>query len=231
MRLLAPLLSLLLCVAPALRAADAPAAPAPPPNLAPLKKWLAGQAAIRTVQADFVQTRAYRTFNDPIAVPGHLWFAAPHSFRWELGDPPKTVVLRKGDAYYLIQPTKQRAERSSVADLGKKAGGPGATPMMDFPLAKNFDDFNRRFEVLSLETADGRCHVEMTAKDPQMAKFLNVFKLDFDTGDGHLLSFEFVLKNGSSMRNEFSNVRLNGKLEPARFDYDFTGYDVTDSKP
>ena len=116
-----------------------------PPNLAPLKHWLAHQGEIRSVQADFVQTRSFHALRDPLASPGHLWFSAPQSFRWELGDPAKTVVLRKGDTAYLIQPTKKRAEHLSTDDLNKP-GASNPLPMMNFPLAKSFDEFNRQFE-------------------------------------------------------------------------------------
>ena len=218
-----PVTLLLLC------AMALPVAAAETPDLAPVKKWLAGQASVRTVQADFTQTRSFHALRDPLASPGHLWFSAPHSFRWDLGDPPRTVVLRRDDLYYVIQPAKKHAERVSAAAGGDQAGG-RELPMMDFPLAKNFDDFNRRFEVLTVTIQGARCHVEMLPRDPQMRKFLAVAKIDFDTESGFLLSFEFVTRDGSSLRNEFTNVRLNGKIEPARYEYDLTGYDVADAK-
>ena len=216
MRLLVLLLSL--CAVLPVSAADAP-------DLAPVRKWLAGQASVRTVQADFTQTRSFHALRDPLASPGHLWFSAPHSFRWELGDPPKTVVLRRGDLYLIIQPPKKQAERLAAADVSGQAGGRGM-PMMDFPFARDFDDFNRRFEVLSVSVQDTHCHVEMLPRDPQMRKLLAVAKIDFDTASGFLLSFEFVTRDGSSLRNDFTNVRLNGKIEPSRYDFDLTGYDV-----
>ena len=224
MRLLFPLLFLCAAAFPAAAAAETP-------DLAPVKKWLAGQAAVRTVHAAFNQTRSFHPLRDPIASPGHLWFTAPHSFRWDLGDPPKTVVLRRDDLYYVIQPAKKRAERLSAAAANDhdQAGGRGL-PMMDFPLAKNFDDFNRRFEVLSVTTQATRCHVEMLPRDPQMRKFLEVARIDFDPGTGFLLSFEFVTRDGSSLRNEFTNVRLNGRIDPARYEYDLAGYDVAAAK-
>ena len=182
------------------------------------------------MEADFTQTRSFHALRDPIASPGHLWFSAPHSFRWELGDPPKTVVLRRGDLCLVIQPAKKHAERLSAADLGGQAGGRGM-PMMDFPFAKDFDDFNRRFEVLAVTTRDTRCQVEMLPRDPQMRKLLEVARIDFDTATGFLISFEFVTRDGSSLRNEFTNVRLNGKIDPARYEYDLTDYDVAAAKP
>ncbi len=200
-----------------------------PPDLAPLKRWLARQGEVRTVQADFVQTRSFHALRDPLASPGRMWFSAPQSFRWELGDPVKTMVLRKGDTAFLIQPPKKRAEHLSTADPGNP-GGSNPLPMMDFPLAKSFDDFNRRFEVLALTTNGTRCHVELHPRDPQAGKFLAVLALDFDTETGYLLAFEARTRDGSSLRNEFNNVRFNAKIDPHVFDVDLTGYEVVDAK-
>ena len=218
-----PLVFLLsLCAALSATAADAP-------DLAPVRKWLAGQASVRTVEADFTQTRSFHALRDPIASPGHLWFSAPHSFRWDLGEPPKTVVLRRDELYYVIQPSKKHAERLLVADVNGQTGGRGM-PMMDFPFARDFDDFNRRFEVSVVALQGTRCHVEMLPRDPPMRKLLAVAKIDFDTASGFLISFEFVTRDGSSLRNDFTNVRLNGRIDPTRYDYDFTGYDVAAPK-
>ncbi len=219
------LLSLFLLACAAVPSAFA----ADPPDLAPLKRWLAHQGEIRSVQADFVQTRSFHALRDPLASPGRLWFGAPQSFRWELGDPVKTVVLRRKDTAYLIQPARKRAELLSTADLGKP-GASNPLPMLNFPMAKSFDDFNRQFEVLALTQTGTRCHVELQPRAPQAAKFLATLNLDFDTENGYLLSFEAKTRDGSSLRNEFSNVRLNAKIDPHVFDFDLAGYEVIDAK-
>ena len=219
---LLPFLLLAAGLAGPLDAADAP-------DLAPVKRWQARQEELHTLQADFTQTRSYKNLRDPLAAPGHVWYNAPGSFRWEIGDPAKTVVLRKGENYYVITPGKKRAERTPTALLG----GPGNArrmPMMDFPFARNFEDFTRRFEVVSISTDGDRCHLEVLPRDAQAKNALASIRIDFDTGTGYLLAFEFVTRDGSSMRNEFSNVRINQKIDPHQFDYDFTGYEVVDAK-
>ena len=198
-----------------------------PVDLAPLKKWLARQDDFHSVSADFMQTRALRVLRDPVATPGRLWFSAPDSLRWELGTPAKTVVLRKGEGFLVILPAKKKAERHVSAGTGQPMGG---VAMMRFPLAKDFADFQRQFEVLAVSSAEGRCHIEMAPRDPQARKFLAALKFDFDPANGHLLAFEMALRDGSSMRNEFSNVRVNQKIDRAVFDYDLTGFEVQDAK-
>jgi outer membrane lipoprotein-sorting protein len=199
------------------------------PDLAPVKKWIARQDEFRSVQADFIQTRALRALRSPVASPGRLTFATPNSLRWELGEPAKTVVLRKGDTYWLIQPAKKKAQRLSASNIGQEGGARGFA-MMEFPLATDFADFQRKFEILDVKTEENRCHLEMLPRDAQARKFLSALKIDFDTKTGHMHSFEMATRDGSSMRNEFSNVRVNQKIDRRVFDYDLTGFDVTEEK-
>ncbi len=201
---------------------------AAPIDLAPLKKWFSRQDEFRSVAADFTQTRALRVLRDPVATPGKMWFTATGSLRWELGTPPKTVVVRKGDDTLIINPAKKTAERQPSD--GESGGRPGIGAMMRFPMAKDFADFQRQFEVLALSTEDSRTKVELAPRDPQTRKFMKVMKLEFNSSNGHLHAFEMGFRDGSSMRNEFSNVRVNQKFDRDLFDYDLTGYEVKDAR-
>lgn len=199
------------------------------PDLAPIKKWIAGQESVRTVQADFVQTRTYRALRDPLAAKGRLWFGAPGNLRWEIGDPPKMIYLRKGDSALVIQPARRRAERVPVA--AKPGANPRAFAAPSFPLAKDFASFNEQFEVLSVTTAPGgHCHFEMQPRDVQAQKFVTAIKIDFETSGGQLTAFEIALRDGSSMRQEFTNIRVNQKLPSTAFDYDLTGLELVEGK-
>ncbi len=214
------LFSLTLLATLSLRAAQ-------PPDLTPVKKWIARQDDFHAVSADFTQTRALRALRDPLKSPGHLWFSEPDSFRWELGDPVKTIVLRKGDDVFVITPAKKRAERHPA---NGRQDGIQSMATMSFQLAKDFAEFQRKYETLEVSAEGNRCHLEIAPRDPQTRKFLSKIQIDFDTASGEMLAFEVLTRDGSSMRNEFSNVRVNPKLDRRVFDFDFTGYDIVDAK-
>lgn len=201
-----------------------------PLDFTPVKKWISRQEDFRAVTADFRQTRALRALKSPLASEGRLWFKAPSSFRWEVGTPAKTIVLRQGESLLLIQPAKKLVERSAANAKPDKPSPMQALGMMSFPFARDFADFNRTFETLSIDTEGSRCHLEVLPRDPQARKFLSALKLDFNTATGHLLGFEIATKEGSSLRNEFSNVAVNPKIPASVFEFDFTGYKVVDAK-
>src|SRR6185503_9252836 len=82
---------------------------APPNSL--LATWLAKQPDIQTWSADFIQTRALKSLTQPLTATGHVWFAAPNRFRWELGKPARTIAVRAADEMLVIYPILKRVER------------------------------------------------------------------------------------------------------------------------
>ncbi len=196
-------------------------------DIRPVKKWLASQEKIRSLRADFTQTRAFRSLRDPFVSQGTFWFVAPISFRVELGDPPKMVSLRKKDSILLIQPLKKRAEILPVDQLQKKS----SPALFKFPIARDYEDFTRQFDLRDVTVDGARAQIEVMPKDPAMRKVVTFAKFDFDTEAGRLYAVEMAFKDGTSMRNEFTNVQLNPKIDPALFDYDLKGFQVSGGRP
>ena len=220
---LAPFLCAVLLPLPGIFAAESA------PNLAPIKQWIERQNAFRSVSADFVQTRSLRTLKNPLQSPGHLWFVAPNTFRWELGKPAKTIVIRKGDTMWIVTPAKRRAERQNVKAAGGK-GGMQSLAMLSFPLADSFADFQRKFEVLSLSVEGTRCRCELLPRDSSSRRMMRAMTLTFDTRTAHVISLGFVARDGSSLENRFSNIQVNPPIDRDRFDIDLEGYEVVEAR-
>ena len=69
-----------------------------------LAAWLNAQTNVQTWSASVIQTRALKSLTRPLTATGHVWFAAPNRFRWELGDPPQTIAVRQADQMLVIYP-------------------------------------------------------------------------------------------------------------------------------
>ncbi len=199
-------------------------------DTAPVREWIARQSGLKTLTADFVQTRSLRSLRGPLRTPGRLWFAAPDQFRWELGQPPATVVMPGTEGILVISPKKRSAERLPLETFdGGKGGQPLA--MMRFPIARNYDDFRERFDIRGLRVENGICQLDLMPRDTRAREFLSSFTITFDTRTGHLISFQLTTRDGSSIQNEFSNVRTDVSVDSAIFTYDLEGFRVTDGKP
>jgi outer membrane lipoprotein-sorting protein len=197
-------------------------------DLGPIRQWVAKQSALQTVSARFVQTRSLRALKSPAAVPGQLWFRKPDGFRWELGEPAKSIMIRNGKALFLIRPQRMRAKKMTVEQLAEQTGLNGLA-MMGFPMAKDFDDFKRQFDILEIEADERRCAFSAVPRDPSMKRFMRRVDVTFDRSDGALVEFSMTFRDGSSMSNRFSDVKMNGALASGLFEYDFTGYSFADA--
>jgi outer membrane lipoprotein-sorting protein len=205
------------------------AAAEPAGSLAPIKQWIERQNDFRSVSADFIQTRSLRTLKSPLESPGHLWFVAPNTFRWELGKPAKTIVVRKGETMLIVTPSKRRAERQNVNAAGSK-GGMQSLAMLSFPIADSFADFQRKFEVLSLDVEGNRCRCELLPRDSGTRRMMRAMTLEFDTRTAHVISLGFVARDGSSLENRFTNIRVNPSIDRDMFDIDLEGYEVVNAR-
>src|ERR671923_542334 len=79
-----------------------------------LHAWLNAQTNIRTWSANVIQTRSLKSLAQPLTASGKVWFAAPNRFRWELGDPPRTIAVRQPDQMLVIYPRLKRLEKYSL---------------------------------------------------------------------------------------------------------------------
>ncbi len=217
---------LLFLAALALGLTAAPAQTIRTVDVGPLRSWLAQQREIRTLAADFTQTRRLRVLRDPVVRPGRLWFRAPGAFRWELGQPAETIVVRDGGPVEVIRVRAREVSRFDPAKLDATRD----LPILEFPLAADYEAFRARFELLDLEATPERCTFAMLPRDAAAARALKEIRVRFDRGSGQLLSFVVTARDGSELRNDFSNVRVNEPLPADAFRVDLTGYTVRDEK-
>jgi hypothetical protein len=76
-------------------------------------KWFAVQTNLQSWSADFIQTRSLKVLAQPLVSAGKVW-VKPGEFRWELGQPVQTIVLRRPDQLLIVYPRLKRAERYSL---------------------------------------------------------------------------------------------------------------------
>lgn len=214
-----PLLFALLCFACATRplsAADTNAV---------LDAWLAAQKSVQTWNADFTQTRRLKVLTRPLVATGHVWFAAPNRFRWEVQRPSQTIALREADQMWVIYPLLKRAERYPLA--GPEAGPwREALALLEAGFPRDRRDLDSRLHLESLSETNGTWHLVFQPVSEFARRMMSEIRLDLATNNYALTSTELVLVDGSLMRNDFTNAVLNAPLEASVFQWkpptDFT---------
>ena len=205
------ILVLALCaLAPAtLRAADTNAV---------LDAWFAAQANVHSISADFTQTRTLKTLVQPLVSAGHLWFAPPNQFRWELGHPPQTIAVRHADEMFVIYPHLKRAEHYPLGASAPREWR-DAMSLLDAGFPSTRQEFEGQFQILSLTETNGEWLVALQPRSAAARQIMPELRVSLATNDFSLAGTELVFVDGSRMRNEFTNTVANATQDENLFQW------------
>jgi outer membrane lipoprotein-sorting protein len=192
------------------------AAAAPVPLSPPVQSWLTAQTNLQTWSADFIQTRTLQSLTEPLTATGHVWFAAPERFRWELGRPPETIAVCAHSKLLLIYPRLKRVERIPLA--GNQTGPwRDALAMLEAGFPRSEAALRDRYQVLSQTVTNQTCRLLLEPRSASARRMMPRMEIDFDTHDDSLRGTELEFSDGSTLRNDFNRIVLNPKLNEAIF--------------
>jgi outer membrane lipoprotein-sorting protein len=193
-----------------------------------LDAWFAAQKNLHTWSADFVQTRALKTLTQPLTAKGHIAFAMPNDFRWELGQPSQTIALRHGDEMFVIYPRLKRAERYPLG-AGTPTEWRDTMSLLQAGFPRDRKEFDAQFQILSLMETNTTWQMSLQPKSTFAQRMMPELRIGLATNDFSLASTELVFVDGSRMRNDFSNAVLNPVLDEKLFEWTPpANYKVTD---
>lgn len=191
-------------------------------NLAPLEKFVQFQRGIRSLQANFVETRSLRTLRGATGGQGVIYMAGASKFRWQsAGDPPKSIAIRNGSTLWLMQPQAKRAEKRTVSGsefstFDFAAGG----------IARSMDDLKRRYAIESVTQQGGVWMAVLRPLERAAAAKIRRLTLGIDPGKYHLRSLKLEMKDGSTVSASFTSQRFNPSLPSSLFTPNLEGYMV-----
>jgi outer membrane lipoprotein-sorting protein len=181
-----------------------------------LPRWLSAQTNLQTWSADVIQTRSLKTLAQPLTAQGQVWFAAPNRFRWEIVTPSPTIAVRQPDEMLVIYPKLKRAERYPLT--GDQAGPWKDTlSLLEAGFPRSQSELEGRFKVLSQSLSNEVCEVALQPRSASARRMMPLIRISFGTNDFALRATELQFADGSTMRNDFSNTKLNPKLDDALF--------------
>jgi|SRR5205809_2570297 len=181
-----------------------------------LAAWLNAQTNVQTWSASVIQTRALKSLTRPLTATGHVWFAAPNRFRWELGDPPQTIAVRQADQMLVIYPKLKRAERYPLT--GEQTGPWRDTlALLEAGFPRSPGELESRFRLVGQTTSNHVHEVTLQPRSASARRLMPQIKIAFATDDFALRATEVQFADGSTMRNDFTGAVLNSKLDEATF--------------
>ena len=183
-----------------------------------LESWFAAQAIVHSMSADFVQTRTLKTLVQPLTATGHLWFAPPNQFRWELGRPAQTIALRHADEMFVIYPRLKRAEHYPLGASAPREWR-DAMSLLDAGFPRTRQQFDSQFQIQSLTETNGMWQLALQPRAAAAREIMPELRVFLKTGDFSLAGTELVFVDGSRMRNDFTNAVVNAPLDEKMFQW------------
>ena len=183
---------------------------------AQFNKWFEVQTNTHSWSADFIQTRQLKVLNQPLVSAGKVW-VTPGEFRWELGQPVQTVVLRQPDQLLIIYPRLKQAEKYP---LGAVPTGPikDALALLDATLPRDRATMEKNFRLLSAAETNSMLQMTLQPRSDSARKFISEILIGFHTNNFTIAATEMRFADGSSLRNDFTNVILNQPIDPTQFE-------------
>jgi outer membrane lipoprotein-sorting protein len=185
---------------------------------AQFNQWFEVQTNLQSWAGDFTQTRTLTVLNQPLVSPGKVW-VKPGEFRWELGQPVQTIVLRRPDQLLIVYPRLKRAEKYP---LDAVPTGPmrDALALLDASLPRDRATMEKNFRLLSATATNSILQMTLQPRSDSARKFIGEIVIGFHTNDFTIAATEMRFADGSRLRNDFSNVVLNLPIEPKLFEAD-----------
>ena len=192
---------------------------------AAVKQWLATNRGVDTLKVEFTQTRKLTSLKSVIRQRGVLWVdrRGEGSFRWQTGDPPGTIVTRKGGLLLIVRPRSRQYERRPAGESGSSM----AILAEGFP--RSWEEFQRKYHLVGVKSR-GEVHRINVQPRGQLDRGIQI--LTFVTGGarGVLQALDVKLRDGSSQQIVFDKVERRLPLRAELFSPDLSGYQATKFK-
>jgi len=182
--------------------------------------WLKAQTNVQSWSADFVQTRSLKSLTRPLTAKGHVWFAAPNRFRWELGNPPETIAVRAPSELEVIYPLLKRVERFPLD--GPEAGKwRDALALLEAGFPRSREELDKQYNIVGESITGETCELKLQPKSSAARKMMPAIVITFNLQKLSLVATELQFADGSSMRNDFKDAVLNTPVDEKLFSPEF----------
>ena len=181
-----------------------------------LDGWLHHQAQIETWSADVTQVRRLEGLVRPLEATGKVWFEQPNRFRWQLGDPPRTIAVRNDDELDVAYPRLHQLEKYTFSEK-ISASWRQVLALLDVGFPSDPDAFHAQYELQSAQETDGVWSFHLAPRARTALQLIKAVDIDVDAASNRLLATALEFPDGSTMRNQFSKIVVNPTLDPSLF--------------
>ncbi len=168
-------------------------------------------AQIKTIQADFIQTKSMKILAKPLISEGRFYYAAPDSFRWEYLKPLKSIVINhKGQTKRYIYSGGKMVEDESGGAQAMKI----ILSEINSWMSGNFDQ-NPSFQATLKEAT--YTQITLTPAGQNMNGMLQKVIITVSKKDAAVKSVNIIESETSATIIDFKNTQTNKSIPESMF--------------
>jgi outer membrane lipoprotein carrier protein len=175
------------------------------------------QQAMRSLEADFRQLKVSALLLEPASSHGRFTYLAPDMVRWDYVGPDPMVVVFNDDLLTTFHPQRSQAERVKISRRQRRFVRvlAGTQPL---------DELTNQFSIqLTDPGAPSRYLLTLRPTNRVLKRKLSSVILEVDREMLLPVVVEYNEADGDSTRYEFSNLDVNGGVEPSMFQLELDG--------
>jgi outer membrane lipoprotein carrier protein len=182
-----------------------------------LQRFSKAQAAIETLQADFVETKSMVLLKDEVVLTGSLYHTRPLNFFWDYATPtPKKIVLNSEVllAYY---PDLNKAEEVNVRRWNQRI-------RRYLQLGLDVEALRKDYDIAMGTVGEGEPEgtdvLILTPRTRRKRSRLKEIRVWLDQETGHTRSMRYDEENGDRTTFRFENLKVNEPIDDSLFHLD-----------
>ncbi|MEM6910397.1 MAG: outer membrane lipoprotein carrier protein LolA [Verrucomicrobiota bacterium] len=191
-----------------------------------LAAWMKEQAALQSLEVQFVQERNLAALKRPVESPGRLLWVRDEGFRWELGTPPRRVLLVRGGEALVLRPERGEAERLDLEATDSAQLAPWR--LQEWLSTGSVESLEAWLKVAEAERKGDEVTVRLLPREGASGGFRQI-ELRMRREDRQLLGFAILTVAGSRIDCRFTRVTRNPALDPQDFRPDLSAYDFLEN--
>jgi outer membrane lipoprotein-sorting protein len=174
-----------------------------------LKEFEKNNSEIKTLSADFLQTKRLSLFKDPIVSRGKIYLKKPGLFAWRSIAPIKYNMVIKGMAITQWDEDSKTVQKIS---FNSNPAFSTAIDQMKLWFYGNYSKLSDDYDI-SVVAEKPLTFKFVPRKDFFTAKVIDSMNVIFNAGKTYLRKISIAEKSGDTMEIDFSGVAINPKLE------------------
>jgi len=198
--------------APAASPGSAPAASGAPSLDEILSRFDRAQTGIRTMTANFTETKDLKLLREPVVSKGKFYYTRPNDILWEYTDPTAKVFLIRKDELLAYYPQQRRAERVDISRFQSRL-------LKVFGIGQLSEDLNKYYDLALApkQPAPGLYDLILTPRRRMVKKRIAQVRFWIDAKSFLPVRMEYFEQDGDRTILSFDETHVNAAIDEATY--------------